>query len=169
MADVSKFSPILAKWEGGFVNDPADRGGATNKGVTLATFKAFYGSNKTADDLKRITDDQYNHILKVGYWDKCKADEIKNQSVANFIVDFAYNAGNITAIKKMQKILKVVVDGKCGPKTISALNAYDQKKFFEEYRQARVGYYNAIVKNNPSQSKFLKGWLRRTNDYKFVP
>lgn len=168
MADVRKFSPILAKLEGGYVNDPNDRGGATNKGVTIATFRAFYGNNKTAEDLKRITDDQYNHILKVGYWDKCKADDIKNQSIANMIVDFAYNAGTITAIKKMQKLLNVVVDGKCGPKTIAALNATNQKAFFDAYKQIRIEYYNAIVRNKPSQSKFLKGWLNRTNGWKFT-
>ena len=36
MADVKKLAPFILKWEGGFVNDPDDLGGATNMGVTIA-------------------------------------------------------------------------------------------------------------------------------------
>ena len=39
MAKSIKLIPFILQWEGGFVNDPADLGGATNKGVTIGTFK----------------------------------------------------------------------------------------------------------------------------------
>ena len=55
-------------------------------GVTLATFKAYYGGDKTIYDLKNITDEQWTRIMKV-YWDTCKADKIVNQSIANLVVD----------------------------------------------------------------------------------
>lgn len=41
MADVTKLKPFILKWEGGFVSDPADLGGATNKGVTIGTYKEY--------------------------------------------------------------------------------------------------------------------------------
>lgn len=37
MANINKLKPFILKWEGGFVDDPADLGGATNKGVTIGT------------------------------------------------------------------------------------------------------------------------------------
>lgn len=36
MADYKLLVPFIRKWEGGFVNDPYDKGGATNAGVTIA-------------------------------------------------------------------------------------------------------------------------------------
>ena len=41
MADIKKLIPFLLKWEGGFVNDPVDLGGATNKGITIKTFISY--------------------------------------------------------------------------------------------------------------------------------
>lgn len=38
MANVNELTPLILKWEGGFVNDPDDLGGATNMGVTIDTF-----------------------------------------------------------------------------------------------------------------------------------
>lgn len=175
MAKVEKFSPTLAKLEGGYVNHPLDKGGPTNMGVILTTFQAFYGKNKTADDLKNITTAQYNHILKVGYWDKCKADFINNQSIANIFVDMAYNSGSATAIKKMQSVLvsvmhkSIAVDGKMGPNTLNAINSSDQKALFDAFKTARQQFYDKTVANNPSQKVFYKGWCNRLKHFSFEP
>ena len=56
MADYTKLVPFIRKWEGGFSNNPKDKGGATNNGVTLATYRMVYGKNKTVDDLKNMSD-----------------------------------------------------------------------------------------------------------------
>ena len=164
MADYKKLVPFILKWEGGFVNNPNDKGGATNKGVTIATFRQYYGSSKTIDDLKHITDDQWNHIFKSGYWDKCKADQINNQSVANIIVDWAYMSGVSTAIKTVQKILGCKVDGIIGPKTIAAINGHRvPKQLFYDIQRARVEFYYNIVAKRPANKVFLKGWMNRLN------
>ena len=63
MADYRRLVPFILKKEGGFVDDPDDLGGATNKGVTFATFQYYMGKNKTIDDLKHITDDQWMVIF----------------------------------------------------------------------------------------------------------
>ena len=167
MADAKKLMPHILRWEGGFVNDPVDAGGATMKGVTLATFRRFYGATATIAQLKAITDQQWLHIFRAGYWDKCRADQINSQPVANAIVDWAYNSGPATAAKKAQAILGVVVDGAIGPMTIAAINAADPCWLFDQIQKARTDFVEAIVRNKPSQAKFLQGWKNRINSLTF--
>ena len=41
MANAKRLQPFILRWEGGFVNDPLDRGGATNKGITIGTSVSY--------------------------------------------------------------------------------------------------------------------------------
>ena len=166
MAEAQKLVPLVLRWEGGFVNDPDDSGGATMKGVTLATFRKFYGADKTVEDLKQITDAQWLHIFKTGYWDKFRGDDIDDQSVANMCVDWLYNSG-IAAIKRVQKIVGVADDGIVGDKTIGAINARPAGPLFEQIKAARIAFVETIARNNPSQRKFLQGWLNRINSFRY--
>ena len=163
MADYKVIIPFILKWEGGFANDPDDRGGATNKGVTIATFRQVYGKQKTVADLKNITTDQWNYIFKKLFWDKCKCDGILDQSVANIIVDYAWGSGSARAVKDVQAIVGTAVDGISGPKTVAAINGTDAKTLFNKIKERRIQFYNNIVKANPSQKKFLRGWTNRVN------
>ena len=122
MADFQKYAPKLSKLEGGFSNRKADRGGPTNRGVTLRTFREFYGSDKTVEDLRNMTDEQWTHIMKSGYWDKCKADEIKSQSVAEFFSDWCVNSGT-GMIRKIQFLLGVRIR-KCRLHIIQKLSKF---------------------------------------------
>ena len=91
MADVRKLAPFILKWEGGFVNDPDDLGGATNMGVTIGTWKSCGydkdgGGDIDVDDLHLLTrEDVVNRVLKPHYWDRWKADLIQDQSVQIFL------------------------------------------------------------------------------------
>lgn len=168
MAKIEQFLPIVLKLEGGFVNDPKDRGGATNKGITLNTYRSFFSNYKTVEDLKNISDEQVRTIYKHGYWDKIKGDSINNQSVANLLCDFAVNSGAVRAIRYAQALLGVSVDGVFGNKTLNALNAANQPLFFKQLKEQRKAFYHQIVNNNASQSKFLNGWLRRLEHYTYA-
>lgn len=171
MADVNKLAPIIFKWEGGFVNDPIDKGGATNKGVTIATWKQC-GYDKDGDgdididDLKKLNLSDATIVLKKYYWDRWKADQIKNQSIANILVDWVWGSG-VHGIKIPQRLLGVVSDGIVGNKTIEAINNAEQSELFKKIWLARKEFLNGIVQRNPSQQRFIKGWLNRLNDFKF--
>ena len=167
MAKSEKLMPLIHKWEGGYVNHPNDKGGCTMKGVTISTFRKYFGENKTCSDLKNITDEQWLYVFNKGYWDTCKADEINNQSIANIIVDWAWMSGTKTAIKKIQKILGVESDGIVGNQTINAINTADQEKLFNNIYNKREEFYYNICENNSSQKVFLKGWLNRLKDFEF--
>ena len=166
MALFSRYAPTLKKLEGGFVNNPADPGGATNMGVTLATFQQWYGADKTVADLRMMTDAQWTAIMKGGYWDKCLADQIKNQSVAEMIVDWCINSGN-GIVRKVQGIVGVTADGIVGPKTIAAINRYDQQNLHFRIKKARAEYYASLVDNRKSNLAFYDGWISRIAQLNF--
>lgn len=173
MADVRKLSPYILRWEGGYVNDPDDLGGATNMGVTIGTWKQV-GYDKDGDgdidvdDLKKLTvDDVVNRVLKPHYWDRWKADSIKNQSIANILVDWVWASG-AHGIKIPQQILGVLVDGAVGAKTIAALNARDPKDLFAQLKQARINFIEDICRKRAANNKFRKGWLNRLNAMQYV-
>lgn len=170
MADVMKLAPFILRWEGGFVNDPADLGGATNRGITIATY-ATYCKKKgypvpTIERLKGISEKEWAEILKTMYWDRWKADQIKSQSVANILVDWVWASGT-NGLKIPQQLLGVVVDGIVGVKTLAALNSRNPEELFEEIKKARIKFVDDICKARPANNKFKKGWLNRINDLKF--
>lgn len=167
MAKAELLKPFILRWEGGFVDDPLDRGGATNKGITIGTFRNFYGKDATVEQLKNITDEQWLHIFKSGYWDKWKADDIENQSIADIVVDWAWASGTATSIKQVQKILGVAVDGIVGNDTLTAINIAVQRSLFDKIRSRRIEFVENIVKRDPSQTRFLKGWKNRINSLTF--
>lgn len=167
MANYKLLIPTTKKWEGGYVNHPNDKGGCTNSGVTISTFRSYYGSKKNCDDLKKMTEEQWNHIFKSGYWDRWKADLINNQSIANLVVDWVWGSG-VYGIKYPQQVLGVVADGIVGKKTLAAINDYpNQEELFKKLWDRRKKHFEDIVKRNPSQKVFLKGWLRRLADFKY--
>ena len=170
MADITKLTDLILKWEGRFVNDPTDKGGATNMGVTLATWKQV-GYDKDGDndidaeDIKLLNKNDFNKVLKI-YWDRWQADKILNQSIANILVDWVWGSGKWGVIIP-QRVLGVTADGIVGNVTISALNNKDQEALFNDIFKERVRFLNDIVKYNKSQKKFIKGWMNRLNDFKF--
>ena len=165
---VEKLAPFVLEHEGGFVNDPLDRGGATNKGVTIAVWKA-QGYDKDGDgdidvaDLTLITEADAIMIMKKNYWDRWKADQIKNQAIANTLVDWVWGSG-AWGIKIPQRILGVKDDGVVGIKTLEAINKQNPNKFLEKLYLARFNFLDGIVASNPSQKRFIKGWKNRMND-----
>jgi len=175
MATINKYLPLLFKWEGGYVNDPADSGGPTNQGVTLKTWQA-YGYDKTGDgvideaDLKRIRQEEIvEYILRPHYWNRWRADEIRSQAIANILVDWVWCSGKY-GITFPQAILSVPKDGIVGTKTLAAVNNYpDQEALFEKIKQTRRAYFNMICIDRPANKRFLKGWLNRLNDFKWIP
>lgn len=164
MADFKKFAPVLLEHEGGFVNDPDDKGGATNMGVTLRTYQAYCGSEKNVADLMHISYGTWQKIMKDGYWDRCRADEIVSQSVAEIMVDWCVNSGSV-AIKQIQTIVGIKPDGMVGPLTLAAINGSDAEDLFNCIKLARIQHYENIIKADPVKRKYRKGWMNRVNSF----
>lgn len=168
MANFNVFLRKLLRLEGGYVNHKNDKGGCTNKGVTLNTFRKYYGAGLDCNDLKGITEDQVSNIYKSGYWDVCNADKIADSNLAYLLVDFAINSGPKTAIKVLQDIVGVEVDGVLGKISLSAINSYyNPKELFELLLEARKQFYYDIVEKDETQEVFLQGWLNRLDNFKW--
>lgn len=167
MADFRAYAPKLRQFEGGFVNDPDDKGGATMAGVTLNTYRRFFGEHKTVNDLKNISDAEWSHIMKTGYWDVAKGDQIENQSIAEIFVDWVVNSG-IAGIRAFQRAQGLKADGIVGPRTLAVLNSPNRVVIFNRIKSARESYYRKLAITNPALFKFLRGWLNRNNSFQYV-
>lgn len=179
MADFQRFFPHLLRFEGGYVNDPADPGGATNKGITFATFRrhaqALLGVAPSLETLRALTDAQAAVLYRRLYWDPLHGDAISLQPLAEIVFDFYVNAG-ANAIKLLQRVLnelgaqpRLQVDGAFGPGTFAALQAADPVAVYLAYRKGRVDYYRTLVARRPSLQRFLRGWLARVEAFPANP
>lgn len=170
MANSSKLIPFILQWEGGFVNDPDDLGGATNKGITIGTFTEYRKQKgqkaPTVTDLKNISESEWHDVFKSLYWDRWKADEIKNQSVANILVDWVWASGS-HGIKRPQRLLGVKADGIVGKQTIAAVNAMDAATLFKMIKDDRAKFIDEICKARPKNEKYRKGWMNRINAIRY--
>jgi lysozyme family protein len=142
--------------EGGFSNHPADPGGATNRGVTLAVFRRHYGASMGVDDLRAITDEQLDHIYKTGYWNACRCDELP-AGIDYVVFDQAVNSGPGRAARWLQSSLGVGVDGRIGTKTIDAAVAADAAKVINDMCDRRLAFLEGLK----TWPVFGKGWSRR--------
>ena len=142
--------------EGGYVNDPDDRGGETKFGISKR--------NHPDVNIKDLTINEAMEIYKNEYWKPSKAEKLKPELRYQYF-DMVVNAGQRNAVKilqracnhKIKKGTKLVVDGRIGPKTLKASEKLKESRF----KAFRVLHYASIVIKNPKQEKFFYGWYRR--------
>lgn len=153
----------ILKVEGGYTDDKYDKGGETKYGIIKeeARKNGYYGA------MKDLPLSFAREIYKKKYYIKNFLNEIDDDRIALSITDWVVNSG-IWGLKKAQSTLNelgfnLVVDGKFGDKTIGALNKVDPNKFLSAYHRNQRQFYRNIVTYNPTQKKFLQGWLNRVD------
>ncbi len=156
--------PLVLMHEGGFVHHPDDPGGATNKGVALATFRAYVKPNGTVAELKAITDEQVATVYYRHYWAAVNAQALPS-GIDYAVFDFAVNSGPARAAKYLQAILGVEQDGRVGPKTIAAAKTRDARDIVNGLCDARLAFLKRITSGGKRLwDTFGKGWDRRVSD-----
>lgn len=176
-AKFHKISKIILQHEGGYVNDPNDAGGATNKGISWNTWNKFaqldLGLTPTLENLKALSDAQAEIIYRRRYWEPQGFCQIRDDRVGLMLYDWSITSGG--AAKQTQQLLvnsyhqALAIDGAIGPQTIQALNAVsDQTALLNDITRIRKNYYTALAFNPDGRQsknyKFLKGWLNRVDD-----
>lgn len=156
-----KALPFILSEEGGYVNDPADSGGATNKGVTQTTYDSHRrSSGYDPRDVRFITNDEVSSIYE-DYWKDSRSAELPaGLNLMHF--DFAVNAGIRRAALTLQKILGVTQDAVIGPKTLAAAEEKNDESLISAYASERRAFYNGLAERRPKDKRFLRGWLLRT-------
>lgn len=183
MKTVRQLAEEITAREGGFVNDPADPGGATNHGVTLATLRRL-GMDLTRDgrvdvaDIRAVTPAQAVDIFIDHYFTRPGLGALPDCLQAS-VFDMQVNAG-ANAIKILQRLLGDMgfpcdADGAIGPQTIrAAQQAADAAPdhLADAYGIARRNYYYALADARPASRKFARrsdggkgGWITRAEEF----
>lgn len=150
--------------EGGYSNNPADKGGATNYGITEATARrhGYQG------DMRSLPLATAGEIYAAEYWPGLEA--VESQAVASKIFDLRVNFGVAGGNRLAQQAANELVDpptdvdGRWGPDTVATINAADPAAMLDELATVAAARYQAIVDRDPSQETFLRGWMKRALD-----
>jgi lysozyme family protein len=148
--------PVILASEGGFVDDPADPGGATNLGITLATLCGWLGRTASIADVEALTPAAVAPIYHARYWNPAHAGD-SPPGVDLMVFDEAVNQGVGRALASLQSALGVAADGAFGPATQAALSAADPASLVKEIAANRESHYRAL----PTFPRFGRGWLAR--------
>jgi lysozyme family protein len=161
-SNFEKYLPAVLKHEGGYVNDPRDPGGATNKGVTIKTFRSYVNPKGTIEDLKALTVKQAGVVYRRQYWDTIMGASLPS-GVDYAVFDISVNSGPPRAAKMLQKALGVTVDGKIGPATLAAARGMPKDQLINRICDARLAFMQSI-KRGSLWKAFGKGWSRRVKE-----
>jgi lysozyme family protein len=153
--------PFILRWEGGFVDHPADPGGATNKGVTQRVYDSWRTrQGQPPRSVRLIEDAEVHAIYESDYWVPPRCDLLSGPlDLVHF--DTAVNMGPGRAVRFLQSALRCSVDGDFGPGTKMAVESCDPGDAVLAYCDRREEFYRALVARKPDQGVFLKGWLNR--------
>ena len=153
-------------WEGGFVNNPLDPGGATNRGITQFTYDVYrINQHLPIRSVVNIAEEEVQDIYYSMYWKPSQA-ELAVEPLAVVLFDTAVNFGVGGAIEFLQEALGIGADGIFGPVTREAFLENNNKTTAEKMVAGRIVYRHQRVSSNSSQDIFLQGWLNRDNDLK---
>ncbi|HBY1997481.1 TPA: hypothetical protein MIR40_29595, partial [Klebsiella pneumoniae] len=153
----SKISSVILQHEGGYVNDPNDRGGETNMGITIATWRAYapsdLGIEATTNTLRNMTKEQAEIIYYNHYWEPkgfCKLETIK---IALMLYDWTITSGRaVTQVRKMlhnEYNINLVVSNTMDDDMIHCINAIeDQEQLLSRIAEVRKEYYRSLTITN---------------------
>lgn len=150
---------IVLAWEGGYVDNPKDPGGATNLGITLKTLQDFRGKAVTKADVKALKLEEAAAIYRAHYWKLIHGDDLP-PGVDLMLFDEAVNQGPGHAIQDLQHALGVSVDGAFGPVTLEHVEQSDDAALVHSLHDLRERFYRGL-RTFPT---FGKGWLNRLSD-----
>lgn len=164
----------ILKHEGGYVNHKADKGGPTNFGITIHTYSKWLGRPATINEVKNMEESTAREIYETSYLTGPRIHLLPDPP-QTLVLDMSVNHGPRNAIRMVQRVVNLAgfgpisVDGVLGPNTrkhvdraIEAMGPYFQNALVDE----RNRFFRSIVRRNPDQEVFLRGWLNRSESFR---
>jgi hypothetical protein len=149
--------PWVLAHEGGYVDHPADPGGATNQGVTQATYDAWrQRKDQARRSVRHITPAERDAIYRNDFWDAIRGDDLP-AGVDYATYDFAVNSGPSRAARYLQRIVGTKQDGIIGPLTLAAVTMHDPEHVVRRLCDDRM----AFLRRLRHWGTFGRGWTRR--------
>ena len=146
--------------EGCYSKDPDDKGGETKYGITQRWHPK--------EDIKNMSRQRANAITYRDYWLSKKLDQLPAE-LSGPVFDHLYNVGQEQGMKNFHKSLGINSTDKgriVGPLTMQKLSEIPVDQALDNFISAVIKHYEEIVKNDPSQKKYLNGWINRAKGYK---
>ncbi|THH36169.1 hypothetical protein E4Z66_14045 [Aliishimia ponticola] len=165
-ARFQKLHAFIRQWEGGFVDNPHDAGGATNMGVTQATLSAWRKTDVTVEDVRNLTRAEADAILRTNYYNLCRCGELPDRSAM-----VLYNAAVLHGPKRAVMMLQAAfndlgmtadgepleIDGILGRITVTAIRQTDASVLATAFMDLQDAYFRA----HEDFEHFGAGWLNR--------
>lgn len=165
---------LINEHEGGYVNNPADKGGSTKYGITQKTLTHWRGREVGIDGVKSLKKSEAKEIYYAWYYINPGINMLP-AAIQPIMFDMAANHSPALAITILQEALLGYgfrtgkIDGKLGTKTIGAcsdaIEALGLKRLITVLVKRRVIFYENIVRANESQRQFLGGWIARAESF----
>ncbi|AWB20557.1 hypothetical protein DA075_06115 [Methylobacterium currus] len=142
--------------EGGWSDDPADPGGATNLGVTISTLSLWLGRPATRAEVRALTPASVAPLYRRRFWDAIQGDALP-AGLDYALFDFAVNSGPKRAVIGLQRVLGLADDGRLGPVTLAVLQGRDGPGLIDALSDERLSFLRALS----TWPRFGRGWSRR--------
>lgn len=188
MADFDTAFERTIRCEGGYANDSVDPGGETWRGISRVHFPDWPGwalidrarrakaFPRNLDSSRRLAESVAT-FYREQFWNRIDGDLLADQQIADEVFDTAVNTGVRRAVRFLQEALNLlnrnqrsyrdlVVDGAIGPRTRGALDQLLQQEgealvLLRVLNLLQGGHYLAILRSDPTQERFARGWLKR--------
>lgn len=157
--------------EGGFVDNPYDKGGPTKYGITMATLARWRRQPVSVDDVRSLTPADATQIYYTWYWKPLGCDKLTQPSIPTMILNagvlFGVGVSAVAAQKAARQagFPSLAADGHVGPATVAALNSVDPRRFAAAFADELLDRAVRICDEDPRDERFERDWLTRIGAY----
>lgn len=169
MTDIDRIiNKIIGREGNEFTNHPLDSAGPTRYGVTIAAMTEWLGRQATENDIRNLTKDTAREIYRKLYVLLPRFDKITDTVLRRQLIDCGVLHGRRWAIRRLQEIIYVRVDGIIGPITLKGVNFNGRlNELSERFLYRRIRRCVRIVQHDKIQAVWLWGWIKRALDVYF--
>jgi lysozyme family protein len=152
-----------------FTNHAADPGGPTKFGITQETLSRYLKRPASVDDVRNLTLETASQVYEWMFILEPGFHKVEFENVQLHLIDFGVHSGPETAVKHLQRILGVKVDGVLGPQTLKALHARKPREIAGALWDSRLAYMGQLVRDDvrkktgrkDTHAENIFGWINR--------